>query len=113
MATAQRAFNTFEVALAEGDLALARGLADDAVSVATGWHLVVALLARARVAVAEGDREEAERDAHDALACAASCGVYLPLADILECLADLAGMSTVIKPRASSARPRHCDSAPG
>jgi predicted ATPase/class 3 adenylate cyclase/DNA-binding CsgD family transcriptional regulator len=89
-ATAQRAFNTFEVALAEGDLVLARGLAEDAVSVATGWHLVVALLARARIAVAEGDREEAERDAHDALACAASCGVYLHLADILECLADLA-----------------------
>jgi len=89
-ATAQRAFNTFEVALAEGDLVLARGLAEDAVSVATGWHLVVALLARARIAVAEGDREEAERDAHDALACAASGGVYLHLADILECLADLA-----------------------
>ena len=51
---------------------------------------MAALLARARVAIAEGDREEAERDAHDALACAASCGVYLHLADILECLADLA-----------------------
>ena len=36
MAAAQRAFNTVEVALAEGDLVLARGLADDAVSVATG-----------------------------------------------------------------------------
>jgi predicted ATPase/class 3 adenylate cyclase/DNA-binding CsgD family transcriptional regulator len=91
MAVAQRTFNSVEVALAEGDLLLARSLADDVVSVATGWHLVAALLARARIAVAEGDREEAERDAHDALASAASCGVYLHLADILECLAHLAG----------------------
>jgi predicted ATPase/class 3 adenylate cyclase/DNA-binding CsgD family transcriptional regulator len=90
MAVAQRAFNTIEVALAEGDLAQARRLADEAVSVATGWHLVAALRARARVAVAECDREEAERDAHGALACAASYGVYLHLAGILECLADLA-----------------------
>jgi predicted ATPase/class 3 adenylate cyclase/DNA-binding CsgD family transcriptional regulator len=90
MAVAQRAFNTFEVALAEGDVVLARRLADEAVSVAAGWHLVVALLARARVAVAEGDRQEAERDAHDALTCAVSCGVYLHLADIFECLAGLA-----------------------
>jgi predicted ATPase/class 3 adenylate cyclase/DNA-binding CsgD family transcriptional regulator len=91
MAVAQRTFNAFEVALAEGDLVLARRLADEAVSVAAGWHLVVALLARARVAVAEGDRQEAaERDAHDALACAVSSGVYLHLADIFECLADLA-----------------------
>ena len=42
MAVAQRAFNAVEVALAEGDLVLARRLADEAVSVATGWHLVAA-----------------------------------------------------------------------
>jgi predicted ATPase/class 3 adenylate cyclase/DNA-binding CsgD family transcriptional regulator len=90
MAVAQRAFNAIEVALAEGDLVLARRLADEAVSVATGWHQVVALAARARVAVAEGDRVSAEQDAHDALACAANCGAYQPLAGILECLADLA-----------------------
>jgi predicted ATPase/class 3 adenylate cyclase/DNA-binding CsgD family transcriptional regulator len=89
-AKAQRAFNTIEVALAEGDLLLARSLTDEAISVATGWHLLPALLARARIAVAEGDREAAECDAHAALACAASCGVYLHHADILECLADLA-----------------------
>jgi predicted ATPase/class 3 adenylate cyclase/DNA-binding NarL/FixJ family response regulator len=90
MAAAQRAFNAVEVALAEGDLVLAHRLADEAVSVATGWHLVVGLAARARVALAEGARAEAERDAHDSLAGAVSCGVYLHLADILECLADLA-----------------------
>jgi DNA-binding CsgD family transcriptional regulator len=91
VAAVQRAFNTVEVALADGDLVPARRLVDDAVSVGTGWHLVAALSARARVAIAEGNRDEAQCDAHDALACAASCGAYQPLAGILECLADLAG----------------------
>jgi predicted ATPase/class 3 adenylate cyclase/DNA-binding CsgD family transcriptional regulator len=90
LAAAQRGFNSVEVALAQGDLVLARGLADDAVAVATGWHRVGALLARARVAIAEGDREAAECDAHDALASSASSGIYQPVAGILECLADLA-----------------------
>jgi hypothetical protein len=91
MAAMQRAFNPVEVALADGDLVLARRLADAAVSVGTGWHLATALVAHARVAIADGEQEEAERDAHDALVCAASCGAYQPLAGILECLADLAG----------------------
>jgi predicted ATPase/class 3 adenylate cyclase/DNA-binding CsgD family transcriptional regulator len=90
MAAVQRAFNTVEVALAEGHLAQARRYADEAVSVATGGHRVTALLARARIAIAEGDRVSAEQDAHDALACAADSGAYQPLAGILECLADLA-----------------------
>jgi predicted ATPase/class 3 adenylate cyclase/DNA-binding CsgD family transcriptional regulator len=90
MAAAQRAFCSVEVALAEGDLVPARRWADEAIAVASGWHLVAALLARARVAVAEGDREAAERHAHDALARAVSSGVYHLLAGILECLADLA-----------------------
>jgi predicted ATPase/class 3 adenylate cyclase/DNA-binding CsgD family transcriptional regulator len=90
MAAVQRAFNTVEVALADGDLVLARRFADEAVSLGTGWHLVAALLARARVAIAEGNHGASDCDAHDALACAASCGVYQPLAGILECLADLA-----------------------
>lgn len=90
-AVAQQGFNGVLVALAEGDLVLARRLADDAVSVASKWHLVAALLARARVAVAEGDHEAAERDAYYALTATVSCGVYLHLADILECLAGTAG----------------------
>lgn len=90
MAAVQRAFNTVEVALAEGALERARRLADEAVSVATGGYRVTALLARARIAVAEGSRVSAEQDAHAALACAVSCGAYQPLAGILECLADLA-----------------------
>jgi DNA-binding CsgD family transcriptional regulator len=47
-------------------------------------------LTRARVAIAADEREEAERDAHDALACAAESGVYVAIPDVLECIADLA-----------------------
>jgi predicted ATPase/class 3 adenylate cyclase/DNA-binding CsgD family transcriptional regulator len=90
LATMQLAHHGIQVALASGDLPVAHRWADDAVAVATGWHLVCALLARARVAVAEGEPGEAERDAHDALACALSSGAHLPLPDILECLAGLA-----------------------
>ncbi|WP_276033890.1 helix-turn-helix transcriptional regulator [Mycobacterium alsense] len=90
MAVVQRAFNSIEVALAEGDLAPARRWADEAIAMASGWHLVVALAARSRVGIAEGDPEGAERDAHDALAGAASAGVYHPVPGIIESLADLA-----------------------
>jgi DNA-binding CsgD family transcriptional regulator len=50
-----------------------------------------ALTTRARVAIAQGEPEQAERDAHDALAIAASMQAYLGISDILECLAVLAG----------------------
>ena len=51
----------------------------------------MALTTRARVAIAEGDPEGAERDAHDALACSAGVGALLGVPDILEILAGLAG----------------------
>jgi predicted ATPase/class 3 adenylate cyclase len=89
-AAVHRAYGA-QVALANGDLTAARRLADDAVSVVTGWHLMVALTARAQVAIAEGKPEDAERDAHDALACAAVSGAYVTLPDLLECLAGLIG----------------------
>ncbi len=89
LAAAQRAFNAVEAARAGGDLAAARSWADEAVAVGTGWHLVAALLARARVRNAQGERDEAERDAHGALDCAKNTGVYLHLPDTLDCLADL------------------------
>ncbi|MCV6984893.1 LuxR family transcriptional regulator [Mycobacterium shinjukuense] len=89
-AAAQRAFNA-EVALADGDLVAARRWCDDAVQSMTGRHLTVALTARARIAIAEGKRAEAERDAHKALACAADSGAHVDLPDVFECLAGLAG----------------------
>ena len=51
----------------------------------------MALTTRARVAIAQGEPEQAERDAHDALARAADVEAYLVIPDILECLGTLAG----------------------
>ena len=51
-----------------------------------GWWLMSALTMRARVAIAQGEPEQAERDAHDALARAAEVEAYLFIPDILECL---------------------------
>jgi predicted ATPase/class 3 adenylate cyclase/DNA-binding CsgD family transcriptional regulator len=85
-------FNTFhaQAALAGGDILSARHRADVAVSTATGWYCMWALTARARVALAEDQLNQAERVAHDALACAAELGAYLGVADILECLGVVA-----------------------
>ena len=90
LALAQRVFNSIEIALARGDLAVARELADAALAVAKGWHRVAGLLVRARVAIAEGAPEAGDRDAHEALASAADKGLYLHIPDILEYLAGLA-----------------------
>jgi DNA-binding CsgD family transcriptional regulator len=80
-----------EAALAGGDLAVARRWADDAVSATKGFYLSLALTGRARVAIAQGEPEQAKRDAHDALSCAADIQAHLPISDTLECLATLAG----------------------
>ena len=68
-----RAFKA-QVLLADGDLTGARDCSDEAVEVTSGWHRALALTTRARVAMAQGEPEQAERDAHDALACAAGVG---------------------------------------
>ena len=80
-----------QAALAGGDLVAARRCADDAVSSAPGAFLSDALSARAHVAIAQGEPEQAERDAHDALARAAEFQAHLFIPDILECLVTLAG----------------------
>jgi predicted ATPase/class 3 adenylate cyclase/DNA-binding CsgD family transcriptional regulator len=90
MAAVLRAYG-LQTALVGGDLIAARREADDAATTTTGWWLMLALTTRARVAIAQGDPEQAERDAHDALAIAASLQAYLGISDILECLATLAG----------------------
>ena len=92
-ATAAHGSLSAEAALACGDLAAARRWADDAVSTTTGWYLSDPLMARARVAIAQGEPDQAERDAHDALARAAEVEAYLFIPDILECLATLAGQA--------------------
>src|SRR6516164_4486661 len=72
----RRAFNA-TATLAGGDLGAGRREADDAVQIATGWHLTLALTTRARVAIAQGEPQQAEGDARDALARAAELEAYL------------------------------------
>ncbi|MEB4211733.1 LuxR C-terminal-related transcriptional regulator [Mycobacterium sp. 94-17] len=76
-----------QAALARGDLVTARHEADEAVATTTGWWLARALMTRARVAIAHGEPEQAERDAYDALTRAADMQARSGIADILECLA--------------------------
>jgi predicted ATPase/class 3 adenylate cyclase len=78
-------------AWARGDLVAACRWADEAVTTATHYYLSAALWARAHVAIAQGEPEQGEREAHDALACAAEVEAYLLIPEILECLAALAG----------------------
>ena len=79
-----------EAALGCGDLVAARRWADDTVAVVPGVHRVHALTARAFVALAQGEPDQAERDAHDALAIAMRAQGYLRVPSSLECLARLA-----------------------
>ena len=79
-----------QTALARGDLTAARRWADDAVATTTGWHRSLPLTTRARVAIAQDEPEQADRDAHEALATAAGTGAHTGAPDPLECLAALA-----------------------
>jgi predicted ATPase/class 3 adenylate cyclase/DNA-binding CsgD family transcriptional regulator/predicted nucleic acid-binding protein len=77
--------------LARGDLDGARRWADTTIAAVKGWTLGAALATRARIAIAEQKPEEAERDAHDALATWVDVGAYLGVPDILDVLAGVAG----------------------
>lgn len=79
-----------EAALACADLTAARRWADEAVGMVQGCHRTVALTARALVAIAQDEPEQAERDAQEALTIAAGNQGYVRVADTLECLARLA-----------------------
>ena len=79
-----------QAALARGELNEARRWADDAVAETTGWYRAVALTTRARVAVAQGERDQVERDVYEALVAAVGVEAYLGVPDTLEVLAGLA-----------------------
>jgi predicted ATPase/class 3 adenylate cyclase/DNA-binding CsgD family transcriptional regulator len=79
-----------EIALATGDLPTARRYADEAVALTIGVGRAMALVARARVAIAQDGSEQAERDAHDALAVAVDVDAHITTPDALECLAAAA-----------------------
>jgi predicted ATPase/class 3 adenylate cyclase/DNA-binding CsgD family transcriptional regulator len=78
-------------ALARGELESARQWADDAVDVTSGWHLANALATRARVAIAQGNAQQAEQDAHQALVLLDRYASRLALPDVFECLATVIG----------------------
>ena len=82
-----------QIALARGEVAEARRKADEAVAATTDrpYHAMLALTARARVAIADGQHDLAENHAHEALARGAVVEAYLGVPDLLECLACLAG----------------------
>ena len=73
--------------LACGDLAAARRWADDVVSATKGWSLAAAWASRARVEIARGEFDAAERDAYDALDLAARLKGDLIVPVALDCLA--------------------------
>jgi len=80
-----------DVMLAHGEVAAARRWADEAVAATAGCNLAMALSTRARVAIAQGESEQAERDAREALAVAVTVDAHQITPDALECLAGLAG----------------------
>jgi predicted ATPase/DNA-binding CsgD family transcriptional regulator len=89
LAVVQRAFNGAVAALADDDLVTARRWTDEAIALARGWHLAMALTVRARVAIANREPDAAERDLHQALSCAAEIRAFMCVPDLLECLADV------------------------
>ncbi|WP_082981185.1 LuxR family transcriptional regulator [Mycolicibacter heraklionensis] len=79
-----------ETALTLGDLPAAQQWADDGVAATTGWYRMMSLVPRARVAIARGEPERAERDLYEALAIAAESNAQTGVAEAFECLAATA-----------------------
>jgi DNA-binding CsgD family transcriptional regulator len=77
-----------KAALACGQTARAREWADEAIPAISGMFLCLGLAERARIHIAEGDRELAATDVYDGLAIAAPMGAYVCVPDYLECLAE-------------------------
>jgi DNA-binding CsgD family transcriptional regulator len=80
-----------EALLGCGELVAARRWADDTLAVAPGAFRIHVLVPRAHVAMAQGEFDQAERDAHDALAIAVETGGFIRVPEALEILARLAG----------------------
>ena len=76
-----------EALLACGELAAARRWADDTVAVTLGCFRMHAFVARAHVALAQGEDEQAEQDAHAALTLGLETGSQLRVPEALEVLA--------------------------
>jgi predicted ATPase/class 3 adenylate cyclase/DNA-binding CsgD family transcriptional regulator len=76
--------------LACGDTAAARRWADEVVSSTSAWSLAAALTSRARVLIAQGELDAAERDAYEALELGAGVGGDLVVPFALDCLGTVA-----------------------
>lgn len=76
-----------EAALCCGDLVVARNWADKVVAIVPGCYQAAALTARARVALAQGEPQQAENDLHESISVAERTGGYIRLPDTLDCLA--------------------------
>lgn len=72
--------------LACSEVAAARRWVDETVGLTVGNYQLNALVARAHVALVQGERDQAERDAHDALALALVTGAFLRVREALEAL---------------------------
>ncbi|MDT5081911.1 MAG: hypothetical protein QOJ80_6548 [Mycobacterium sp.] len=79
-----------ETALVCGDLSTARELVDEALSFMGGFHRKLALTVAARLALADGHFDTAEQRLHEAIALGARTGSVHWLAELLECLAQVA-----------------------
>jgi predicted ATPase/DNA-binding CsgD family transcriptional regulator len=79
-----------EALLGCGELVAARQWADDTASLTLGAHQLAVLVARAYVAMAQAEPDQAERDAHDALAIAADVGARYRVPEAFDMLARLA-----------------------
>ncbi len=80
-----------EALLACGELAAARRWADDTVAVTPGCFQMNGFVARAHVAMAQGETDQAEQDGHAALALGVETGGQLRVPETLEVLARAAG----------------------
>jgi DNA-binding CsgD family transcriptional regulator len=79
-----------EADLAAGDLTGAQQWADEGIAATTGWYRIMGLVPRARVAIARGELQRAERDLHEALVIAAETKTQTGIAEVFECLAAVA-----------------------
>ena len=82
-----------EALLACDELAAARRWADDSVAMTVGNYQMMALAARAHVAMAQGEWDQAERDSFASLTMAADLSTYLRAPEALEVLARSACQS--------------------
>jgi predicted ATPase/class 3 adenylate cyclase/DNA-binding CsgD family transcriptional regulator len=78
-----------EALLGCGDIVGARRWVDENLAFVPGWFRCHALTTRAFIAIAQGEPEQADSDAHEALAIAQEVHGFLRVPDALDCLARL------------------------